>query len=103
MIGQHSVQLRAQLCRPHAAQCCAGLREARSLSPGFVQDAWLMTTTLDHARRLLALAQSGLHFTHEEYDRERYREIVDIATAVLAAESSHSAQTLHQTGFVEDG
>ena len=62
-----------------------------------------MTTTLDHARRLLALAQSGLHFTHEEYDRERYREIVDIALAILAGESSHSAQMLHQTWFVEDG
>src|SRR3954466_5039416 len=59
----------------------------------------LMTTTLDHARRLLALAQSGLHFTHEEYDRERYREIVTIATAMLANESAHSAQKLHDTWF----
>ena len=62
-----------------------------------------MTTTLDHARRLLALAQSGLHFTHEEYDRERYREIVTIATALLAAESAHTADALRQTWFVEDG
>jgi ADP-ribose pyrophosphatase YjhB (NUDIX family) len=62
-----------------------------------------MTTTLDHARRLLALSQSGLHFTHEEYDRERYREIADIAAALLAAESSHDANALHRTWFVEDG
>lgn len=62
-----------------------------------------MTTTLDHARRLLALAQSGLHFTHQEYDRERYREIVDIATRLLAAESSASAEHLRKTWFVEDG
>ena len=51
----------------------------------------LMTTTLDLARRLLALAQTGLHFTREEYDRERYREIAGIAAALLAAESSHAA------------
>jgi ADP-ribose pyrophosphatase YjhB (NUDIX family) len=60
-------------------------------------------TTLDHARRLLALAQSGLHFAHEEYDRERYREMAGIATALLAAESTHSATQLRATWFVEDG
>lgn len=63
----------------------------------------LMTTTLDLARRLLALAQTGLHFTREEYDRERYREIAGIAAALLAAESSHAADKLHDTWFVEDG
>ena len=62
-----------------------------------------MPTTLDFARRLLALAQSGLHFTHEEYDRERYREIIDIATGLLETESGHPAAHLRQTWFVEDG
>ena len=62
-----------------------------------------MTTTLDHARRLLALSQSGLHFTPQEYDRERYREIIEIATALLAAESSESADSLRSRWFVEDG
>lgn len=62
-----------------------------------------MTTTLDMARRLLALSQSGLHFTHEEYDRERYREIAGIAVALLAVESNHSAASLRQKWFVEDG
>lgn len=64
-----------------------------------------MTTpsTLDLCRRLLALAQSGLHFTHEEYDRERYREIIDIATRLLARESNRNADELRETWFVEDG
>lgn len=62
-----------------------------------------MPTTLDHARRLLALSQSGLHFTREEYDRERYREIVGIATALLEAQSGQPAEQLKQTWFVEDG
>ncbi|HKE93831.1 MAG TPA: NUDIX hydrolase [Povalibacter sp.] len=62
-----------------------------------------MPNTLDFARRLLALSQNGLHFTAGEYDRERYREIVEIATALLAAQSEHSAEDIRQTWFVEDG
>lgn len=62
-----------------------------------------MSNTLEFARRLLALSQSGLHFTHEEYDRERYREIVEIATGLLAAESGRSPEELRKTWFVEDG
>jgi ADP-ribose pyrophosphatase YjhB (NUDIX family) len=62
-----------------------------------------MTSTLDLARRLLALSQSGLHFTPQEYDRERYREIIDIATSLLEMESSHAAEHLRAAWFVEDG
>lgn len=62
-----------------------------------------MTTTLDLARRLLALSQSGLHFTSQEYDRERYREVIEIAGALLAAESDQSAAALRSRWFVEDG
>lgn len=62
-----------------------------------------MSDTLTHARRLLALAQTGLHFTHEEYDRERYRELIDIATQLLAQESDRTPEALRGTWFVEDG
>jgi ADP-ribose pyrophosphatase YjhB (NUDIX family) len=62
-----------------------------------------MPTNLDLARRLLALAQNGLHFTPLEYDRERYREVADIAAQLLANESLHSPQQVHATWFVEDG
>jgi ADP-ribose pyrophosphatase YjhB (NUDIX family) len=62
-----------------------------------------MSSRLDLCRRLLALGQSGLHFTHEEYDRERYREVIEIATALLALESERQASELHATWFVEDG
>jgi ADP-ribose pyrophosphatase YjhB (NUDIX family) len=62
-----------------------------------------MPSTLDLARRLLALSQTGLHFCQEEYDRERYREVADIATRLLALESPRSAQELHATWFIEDG
>jgi ADP-ribose pyrophosphatase YjhB (NUDIX family) len=59
--------------------------------------------TIDLARRLLALSQTGLHFTQAEYDRERYREIADIASALLAEDSGRDARQLRQTWFVEDG
>ena len=62
-----------------------------------------MPSNLDLARRLFALSQSGLHFTPLEYDRERYREIAQIAADLLANESQHASQKLHDTWFVEDG
>jgi hypothetical protein len=62
-----------------------------------------MPTTLDLARRLLALSQSGLHFCREEYDLERYREIARIATELLALDSDRTAQELHEAWFVEEG
>jgi|PlaIllAssembly_1097288.scaffolds.fasta_scaffold47123_3 ADP-ribose pyrophosphatase YjhB (NUDIX family) len=39
---------------------------------------------LDLARRLHALARTGLHFCADEYDRERYAEIERIAAELLA-------------------
>src|SRR5690606_9366033 len=63
----------------------------------------LMSTTLELARRLLALSQTGLHFSQDEYDRERYREVAQIATQLLALESSVTADKLHAAWFVEDG
>lgn len=43
--------------------------------------------TLDLARRLHALARTGLHFCISEYDRERYAEIERIAAELLAGPS----------------
>jgi ADP-ribose pyrophosphatase YjhB (NUDIX family) len=62
-----------------------------------------MSSVLDLSRRLLALSQTGLHFTTEEYDRERYREIGDIATRLLEVNVEVGAQAVRQAWFVEDG
>ena len=43
------------------------------------KDVWL-----DRARRLRAIAQTGLTFTREKYDRERYEELATIANTMLA-------------------
>jgi ADP-ribose pyrophosphatase YjhB (NUDIX family) len=60
-------------------------------------------STLDLARRLLALSQTGLHFCQEEYDRERYREIADIGAKLLALESNQSTEELLKGWLVEEG
>lgn len=60
-------------------------------------------SVLDLSRRLLALSQTGLHFSQEEYDRERYREMGEIAAQLLALESQQSAEQLRATWMVEDG
>ena len=40
---------------------------------------------LTYAKRLQAIASTGLHFTRDPYDRERYEEVAEIAQAMLAA------------------
>jgi ADP-ribose pyrophosphatase YjhB (NUDIX family) len=68
------------------------------------REAWSMASTLlDLSRRLLALSQTGLHFTQEEYDRERYREMAQIASEMLALESNMTPDQLRAAWLVEDG
>jgi len=44
-----------------------------------MEDTWLK-----HAKRLLAIASTGLEFTADEYDKERYEEISGIALQMLS-------------------
>ncbi|HEV2443164.1 MAG TPA: NUDIX hydrolase [Steroidobacteraceae bacterium] len=43
-------------------------------------------TLLDWARKVQAIAQNGLAFTHDPYDRERYSELTELVASVLATE-----------------
>ena len=61
-----------------------------------------MSSVLDLSRRLLALSQTGLHFSAEEYDRERYREIGDIAAKLLELQGA-SATAVTSAWFVDTG
>jgi len=42
------------------------------------------STWLSHAKRLQAIASTGHYFCKDEFDRERYEEVADIANAMLA-------------------
>ncbi|MEM9550385.1 MAG: NUDIX hydrolase [Pseudomonadota bacterium] len=43
-----------------------------------MEDLWL-----ERAKRLMALAQTGLNFTQDPFDRERYEEVAALAAAML--------------------
>jgi len=62
-----------------------------------------MSSILEPARRLLALAHTGLHYTQSDYERERYEEIVAIATQLLSNESLHSTDSIRHAWQLEDG
>jgi len=47
-------------------------------------DLWLR-----HAQRIRAIAQTGLEYSNDPYDRERFEELRDISHDLLAAASSH--------------
>jgi ADP-ribose pyrophosphatase YjhB (NUDIX family) len=42
------------------------------------------------ARELQAIAQTGLHFSESEYDRERYKQILHLSVEMFAVQSSES-------------
>ncbi|MGF6924355.1 NUDIX hydrolase [Paraburkholderia sp. 40] len=62
-----------------------------------------MTRRLEQARRLLALAQTGLHYSTGPFDTERYREIANIAHAQLAEIADMSAQEVAELFSKEEG
>jgi ADP-ribose pyrophosphatase YjhB (NUDIX family) len=62
------------------------------------------TRSLEQARRLLALAQTGLHYATSVFDRERYDEIAGIAHAQLADLAATDSATVaklfaHESGY----
>ncbi|MGF6871484.1 NUDIX hydrolase [Paraburkholderia sp. MM5477-R1] len=62
-----------------------------------------MTRRLEQARRLLALAQTGLHYSTGPFDTERYREIANIAHAQLAEIADMSTQEVAELFSKEEG
>jgi len=62
-----------------------------------------MTALLDQARRLLAVAQTGLHYTQSEYERERYEEVAQIASELIARADHYGAEQIRERWRMEDG
>ena len=61
---------------------------------------------VEWAQRLQALAQTGLHyqqFQPNEFDRERYEGILDIAAEMLAATSNADLATIHTSFDAQTG
>lgn len=51
-----------------------------------------MTKSIEIARELAAIAQSGLHYGRDVYDRERYQRLAVIAAEILADQSNVSTE-----------
>jgi ADP-ribose pyrophosphatase YjhB (NUDIX family) len=62
------------------------------------QDQWLMW-----ARELQAIAQTGLTYTHDAYDRQRYERLREITAEIVAANTDRSAAELHRILEIQDG
>ena len=62
-----------------------------------------MSDLLEQARRLLALAHTGLHYTQSDYERERYEEIALIATQLLSRQSGYTSEAIRDAWHLEDG
>jgi ADP-ribose pyrophosphatase YjhB (NUDIX family) len=68
-------------------------------------------SNLDIARRILALARSGLHFTGDQYrtdesrafDRERYEEIGQLAAQLAATITEAPVRELLSAWYADDG
>jgi ADP-ribose pyrophosphatase YjhB (NUDIX family) len=58
---------------------------------------------LDWAKQLQALAQTGLAFVNNEYDRERYTTVMAIAAAMVAARTGDQADRLAAIFAAERG
>lgn len=55
------------------------------------------------ARRIQALAQAGLAYVRDRFDENRYRELLDIAAALMAQSSNTEKQTLAELFIDEKG
>ena len=59
--------------------------------------------TVSIARELEAIAQTGLHFTKDPYDRERYQRLRELAAHLLASCSTLSPEEIHEWNKAEFG
>lgn len=58
---------------------------------------------IEWSRKLQAISQTGLHFTKDQYDRERYEQIGIIAAEILASHTNLSVAELLQLNAAEFG
>src|SRR5882757_9337390 len=62
-----------------------------------------MSSSLAIGRRLLALSQTGLHFSQDAFDRERYEEIAALAAQLLATEVAAAPEQILGSWRLEEG
>ncbi|MFP7494960.1 NUDIX hydrolase [Terribacillus saccharophilus] len=58
---------------------------------------------LEWARRIQAISQAGLHFSKDVFDRERYEELQQLSSEIIANYSEQSAETVKGTLVAQKG
>src|SRR3954471_23458335 len=61
------------------------------------------TTLLDACRQIQAISQSGLTFSKDPYDRERFQRLTTIAADLIAGHTSHSKEYIERIFSAEAG
>lgn len=62
-----------------------------------------MSKQVEWAQQIAALAKTGLHYTHNDYDGERYRALLDIAAQMLADAAHADAAEVALLLAADDG
>lgn len=62
-----------------------------------------MSSQVEWAKRLAALAQTGLYYASNPFDQARYQQIIDIAAEMLAAVDDGEVQAMRRLLTHEDG
>jgi ADP-ribose pyrophosphatase YjhB (NUDIX family) len=58
---------------------------------------------LDWARELEAISQTGLHYAQNEFDRQRYRRLIELASEMISSHTNLSAEQLTQIYLRQSG
>ncbi len=62
-----------------------------------------MSNQVEWAKRIAALAKTGLHYAKNHYDEERYQHLLDIAAEMLAEESESDVARVKLVLSADDG
>ena len=62
-----------------------------------------MGNHIEWARRIAALARTGMHYTSNHYDAERYEQLLNIACDMMAAASGEDAASIKRLLDRDDG
>jgi ADP-ribose pyrophosphatase YjhB (NUDIX family) len=61
------------------------------------------TSILQWARKVQAIAQNGLTFTHDPFDRERYEQLQELVTTILTSQLAITPEKLQGLWVGDDG
>ena len=62
-----------------------------------------MSNTIEWAQQIAAIANTGLYYVKDDYDRDRYQQLLDISAEMLASASQSENTTIRATLVNDDG